>query len=69
MAIKKGEIAARLRAKFLRRDRAMVEINALDVEIKALVRSLSSEQGLITPMRVEQARQTVFGEEVTEVAA
>lgn len=55
-----------LRAKFVARDRLTLEAEALDVEIKALIRTLSSEQGLVTPMRVEQARAEVFGRDHEE---
>ena len=66
MPTKANIVAAQLRAKIGRRDRHQSQIDALDTEIKALVRSLSAQQGLVVPMRVEQARQIVFNEKVEE---
>lgn len=58
----RGLLKASLRALFIRRDRAEREIAAIDSETGPLIRKLSSIDGLITPMRVEQARREVMGD-------
>ena len=61
VADKGAVFRGQLRAKFMQRDRLVREIAVLDGDISQLVRILSTAQGLITPMRVEQARQLVLG--------
>ncbi len=60
VADKSAVTRGQLRGKFAVRDRLISDLAMIDSDISQLVRVLSTQQGLITPMRVEQARLVAF---------